>query len=235
MQGFVKGDEVMGFINPIKKGTTAEYIKTVAGNIYQKPENLDFKQTAALPLVGITAIQSLIRKAKLKEGQKVFINGGSGGVGSIAIQIAKYYKCNITATCSTKSIPFVKDFGAHEIIDYTKDDIYSGNDYDVVFDTIGNLSFSKAKRMMKSKASFVTIAPIIYKLLTSRINNIFCGKKIHIVIAASTEEDLKLLKEITEKLPIKPYIHKLYKLEEIQEAHIESESGKVKGKIVIEL
>ena len=134
---------------------------------------MDLSASAVLPLVGLTCIQALTKKTGIKEGDRILINGCSGGVGSTAVQLAKYYNVEVTGVCSTKNLDFSKTLGVDKVIDYTKEPVIGHVLYDIIFDTIGNLKFGQAKKALKPKGTFVTtvkstmkriatICPILY-------------------------------------------------------------------------
>lgn len=232
---YKKGDEVFGYVNVSKKGSSAEFIKVTEDNICHKPENLDLKQAGVIALTGSTVYKSLIDVAKLKKGSKVFINGGTGGVGSFGIQVAKYYDCFVATSCSEKSIPYAKDFGADMIIDYTTDDLFTNEKYDIIFDCVSNLTFFGVGKYLTSKGSLISLKPRPKNLIIAFFNNILSKRKNHIVLATPKKDTLQKVKELYEEGKFKPYIDKTYKFEQIAEAQRYSEAGHTKGKILIEL
>lgn len=125
-----------------------------------------------LPLVGLTALQALSKKASIKEGDHVLINGCSGGVGSAAVQVAKYYNTEVTGVCSTKNLEFSRSIGLDKMIDYTKELVIGQALYDIIFDTIGNLKFGQAKRSLKPKGTFVTTAASFGLVLLSLLHKV---------------------------------------------------------------
>ena len=149
IKNYKVGDEIYGMVSALKGGAYAEYVKVSLENILAKPRNLDFEQAAAVPLAGLTALQSLRNLGKIKQGDRVLINGCSGGVGSFAIQIAKSFDANVTGICSSKNIEFSKNLGADNVIDYTRKNILERDEtYDIFFDVVGNQSFSQIKKLL---------------------------------------------------------------------------------------
>src|SRR6266446_3454067 len=144
---FKPGDEVFG----ICRGALAEYACTLERALVMKPANVPFEQAASLPLAGLTALQGL-RKGKIQPGQKVLINGATGGVGTFAVQIAKSFGADVTAVCSTRNVDLVRSIGADHVIDYTKEDFTKSDQrYDVIFDNVNNHSFSERSRVLTPK------------------------------------------------------------------------------------
>ncbi len=234
--GYKKGDAVWGAVNSLKGGAYAEFVKAKNNEIGLKPENLDFTEAASLPIAGLTAYQSLVYKGGLKAGDHIMINGCSGGVGLAGLQIAKAFGCRVTGVCSTRNVELAKKMGADEVIDYTKEDIikYKGV-YDIFFDTVGNISFSQAKIALKQKGSYITPIPSFKIMLLLPIINITGSKKIKIIFAKLNITDLNKLKEMAENGKLHPVIEKVYSLDQIREAHIRSESGRVAGKLVLKV
>ncbi|RUS16331.1 NADPH:quinone reductase [Endogone sp. FLAS-F59071] len=156
---FKVGEEVYGDNAPKGYGL-AEYAAVPENVVWPKPKNLSFTEAAAIPLAGLTAWQALVETANVTEGQRVLIKGGSGGVGSFAIQIAKYFGAEVTTTCSERNIDLVKSLGADRAIDYTKEnvtEIFKRNDFDIVFDTVGGPLYSSASTLMKPTGRFMTV------------------------------------------------------------------------------
>ena len=211
------GDEIFATPTMLNTGSYTEYIcipqDRKKGVLGLKPKNLSFKEAAALPVGGMTAL-FLLDKAKLRKGQQVLIYGASGSVGSYAVQIAKEKEATVVAVCSSSNFDMVKSLGADGVIDYKEKD-YSllDNNYDIVFDAVGKTSRSKAKKVLKQGGTFVSI-----KALTN-----------------PTQEHLIRLKELAEKQKIKPYIDRCFQLSEIVAAHEYVDKGRKRGNVVIEI
>lgn len=211
------GDEVFGTTTMLKTGSYAEYIclpeKWKHGVVNLKPVNLNFKESAALPIGGMTAL-FLLEKANITLDQKVLIYGASGSVGSYAVQIAKSFGASVTAVCSSSNVELLKSLNADKVLDYTKEDYtLLKNDFDIVFDAVGKTTKAKAKGILNKQGAFVSV-----KMITS--------EKV---------EHLLKLKDLAEKGKIKPIIDKYYSLEEIVSAHKYVDLGHKTGNVVIEL
>jgi len=231
VQRFKVGDPVFGF----GLGSYGEYVGTIESRISNKPKNISFAEAAALPMVALTALQGLRDKAQIKKGDKVLIYGASGGIGHIAVQLARYYGTEVTGVCSSSNLSWVKDLGAHYMIDYTEEDFTKGSKkYDIVFDTVGKLSFSGCLRSLTKTGygiSFSLSAMLPVLLLGSALGK----KKVKTFIAKSSHEDFDFIRDLVEKGEIKPVIDRRYPLDQIVEAHRYTETGHVKGKVVIEI
>jgi len=181
------------------------------GLVAIKPSNLSYEQAAAVPAGGITVLKNF-KKANMKRGQKILINGASGSLGTYAIQLAKYYGAEITGVCSAKNFKLVKSLGADKVIDYTKEDFTKSSEiYDVVYDAVMKTKRSRCKGLLKENGIF--------------LNNNGLGKL--------EIEDLIFLKELIEKEKLKPVIDKTYSFEQIVEAHRYVDKGHKKGNVVI--
>jgi NADPH:quinone reductase-like Zn-dependent oxidoreductase len=231
------GDAVFGMVNAFKGGTYAEFVKVKEEETCLKPENLSFEEAASLPVVAVTAYQSLVRQGQLKQGDHVLINGCSGGVGLSGVQIAKTLGCTVTGVCSTKNVEVAKKMGVDHVIDYTKEDILKGKEaYDIFFDAVGYQSFFQVKETLKSGGTYVTTLPSFQTMVLAPLINVVSSKKIKQVMVTpgkNTAKDLAVLKEMAERGKLVPVLEKVYPFEQIQEAHARSETGRVVGKIVI--
>ncbi|MFC1799398.1 NAD(P)-dependent alcohol dehydrogenase [Candidatus Eisenbacteria bacterium] len=173
----------------------------------------------------------LLRKAKLRSGQKILINGGSGSVGTFAVQIARYLGAEVTGVCSMANLELVKSLGAHEVIDYTKEDFtQSGRTYDAIFDAVMKTSFSRCERSLKQGGAYITVDyPILQALWTSMIGS----KRVVFGTFKNSAENLVFLREIIEAGKLRSVIDKCYPLEETPEAHRYVDTGHKKGNVVI--
>ena len=211
------GDEVFATPTMLDTGSYTEYIcipqERKKGVLGLKPKKLDFKEAAALPVGGMTAL-FLLNKANLSKGQDVLIYGASGSVGSYAIQIAKEQGATVVAVCSSSNLEMVTSLGADSAIDYRKQDYSSlEKKFDIVFDAVGKTSKSKAKKVLKQEGSFVSV-----KSLTS-----------------PKQEHLNKLHELAEGGKVRPYIDKFFPLSDIVAAHEYVDKGQKKGNVVIEI
>lgn len=232
--GFKTGDAVYGS-SFMRFSTYAEYLSLPEdGIIALKPVSLTYTEAAAIPFGGNTALHFL-RKAKIEAGQKILIYGASGATGTAAVQIAKYFDATVTAVCSTGNIALVKSLGADIVIDYTKEDFSkSGEQYDIVFDTVGYSPFSGSIKSLKKNGFYLRLVhmspgPILKGLWISMTGN----KKVIGGVASGSAEDLVFLNKLIDAGQLKPVIDKTYPLEQIVEAHTYVEAGHKKGNVVI--
>jgi 2-desacetyl-2-hydroxyethyl bacteriochlorophyllide A dehydrogenase len=233
---FQVGDEIYTTLNSLSGSAYAEYTAVDAKVACLKPENLTHEQAAAVPLAALTALQALRDKGKIQSGQEVLINGASGGVGSFAVQIAKFFAATVTAVCSAKNIELVKSLGADRIIDYTRQDFTKeGVEYDLIFDVVGNQSFWSCQKSLTANGVYVTTQPYPSYIGQSLLTALIPGKKAKIILLKSNAADLAFLKELIEKGKLRPVIQHTYQLAQIAEAHAESERGHVVGKLVVKV
>jgi NADPH:quinone reductase-like Zn-dependent oxidoreductase len=231
---FKPGDRVYAML-PISVGGYSEYVNVNEDLLSHMPEKMSFNEAAAIPLAGLTALQALRDKGNISKGMKVLINGGSGGVGMFAIQIAKAYDAEVTAVCSGKNKGFVKDFGADHVNDYEKEDFTkSGNKYDIVFDAVAKSSLGKCKKILKEKSVFITTVPSPPVMLRQIINPLV-NKKVFGILTKPLSKDLDYLTNLISQGKLKAGIEKVYSLEEAGHAHKHIETGRVRGKLVIEM
>ena len=233
---FKPGDEVFGGSN----GAYAEYV-TVGKEIAPKPANLTFEEAAAVPIAGLTALQGLRDYGKIQPGQKVLINGASGGVGTFAVQIAKAFGAEVTAVCSTRNIECAHSLGADHVVDYTREDFTrTGQKYDLLFDVIGSQSWSACRRVLKPNATVVLVGgprtPVIGPLghiTKMRLTSLGSGRKVVFFVAKFTPEDLMVLKTLLETGKVKPFVERTYPLPQIADAMRYLGTGHAQGKLVI--
>lgn len=239
---FMKGDQVYGNTGLALLGTYAEYISMPeAGALAIKPANITYEEAAALPNGALTALPFLRDKGKIQSGQKVLINGASGAVGTIAVQLAKYFGATVTGVCSTTNLEMVKSLGADKVIDYTQEDFTkNGQTYDIIFDTVGKLSFSHCKSSLTENGIYLTTVPSPETLLQMLWTSITGGRKVRIAatgLRSSNEKtkELIFLNGLIETGKIKAIIDRSYPLEQTAEAHKYVEAGHKKGNVVITL
>jgi len=231
IEQFKKDDEVFG---AVKAGCHAEYICVSEKDVALKPVNMTFEQAAAVPTCGFMALQGLRDKGNIKPGQRVLINGASGGVGTFAVQIAKSFGAEVTGVCSTRNLELVKSIGADEVIDYTKEDFTkTGESYDLIFDIVAKSSFSKCKSSLKPEGIFVTtkygLRPILRKFWTSMTSS----KKMIPYLGKLNMEDVIFVRDLIEAGKVKSVIDRVYPLSEAAEAHKYMEKGHARGKVII--
>lgn len=235
---FQPGDEVFGDCG--WGGAFAEYVCVTEKRLVLKPANISFEEAAAVFVAAITALQGLRDKGKIQSGQKVLINGASGGVGTFAVQLAKYFGAEVTGICSTRNLELVRSIGADKVIDYTKEDFTNTNQrYDLIIDTVANRSVINLKRALSPNGICVIVG---FSSLSRMFQHMFLGplfsmtghkKIVGLGAAKPNKKDLVLLKEILEAGKIKPVIDRCYPLSEVPEAIRYLEEGHAQGKVVI--
>jgi NADPH:quinone reductase-like Zn-dependent oxidoreductase len=236
---FKPGDAVFG----TGRGAFAEYVRSSEKRIALKPANITFEQAAGIPVAGITALQGLRDSAKLQRGQKVLINGASGGVGTFAVQIAKALGAEVTGVCSTRNVELVRSLGADHVVDYTKQDFTkSGERYDVIFDTVGNHSMSECRRALNPKGIAVMIGgggpdrggfigPLI-EPVKAFLYSPFVSQKFVFFLAEVRRDDLSVLRDLIDAGKVRPVVDRTYPLSQATEAIRYLEQGHARGKVV---
>ncbi len=240
VEKFRPGDEVFGDISECGWGGFAEYVCAGENALALKPANISFEQAAAAPLAGITALQGLRDKGRIAPGQKVLINGASGGVGTFAVQIAKVFGAEVTAVCSTRNLEMARAIGADKAIDYTREDFTrNGRQYDLIFAANGYHSISDYKRALSSNGIYVvsggSMAQVFQALLLGPWISMTGRNKMGAVTARPNQKDLSFIRELLENGRIKPVIDRRYALREVPEALRYLEEGHAQGKIVINM
>lgn len=238
---FRPGDEVFGG----KDGAFAEYVAVRESRaIALKPANITFEQAAAVPIAAITALQALRDKGRIQPGQKVLINGASGGVGTFAVQIAKSFGAEVTGVCSTKNVELVRSLGADHVVDYTREDFTRGGQhYDLILDTVGNRSLLENRRVLNPNGTYIGIGgggpgeqgflgPLfgpVKELVLSK----FVSQKLMFFIADLNQQDLAILADLMRTGKVTPVVDRRYKLSEVPAAVTYLEAGHTRGKVVI--
>ena len=236
---FKLGDEVFGYLpSATGRGTFAEYVCAKEILITQKPANLTFEQAAAVPEAAMTALQGLRDKGNLQPGQKVLINGASGGVGTFAVQIAKAFGAEVTAVCSTRNLEMVRSLGADYVIDYKKDDFtQKGHQYDLILAVNGYHPISDYLRALKPEGSYVVAGGSMLQLAQAAINQKKISntgsQKISIVSLVQSQGDLIFIKELLKSGKIIPVIDASYPISKIVEAFWYFEKVHPKGKVIV--
>jgi NADPH:quinone reductase-like Zn-dependent oxidoreductase len=243
VEEFKNGDQVYGFtgfFGRLGLGAYAEYTcMREAGCLAIKPSNMTYEEAAAIPNGGLTALPFLRDKGKIKNGQEILIYGASGAVGTAAIQLARKFGAKVTGLCSTTNLKLVSSLGATKVIDYTKDDFTkTGQMFDIIFDAVGKISFSKCKNSLKPKGIFLTTVPMPKTMLQTLRNIIIGGKKVRfkatgLMRASKKKRDLIFLTKLIEAGKMKAVIDKRYPLAQIVEAHRYVDAGHKKGNVVI--
>jgi NADPH:quinone reductase-like Zn-dependent oxidoreductase len=238
---FKPGDDVFGG----KGGAFAEYVcRRAEGAVALKPANITFEQAASVNIAGITALQGLRDKGKVQPGQKVLINGASGGVGTFAVQIAKSFGADVTGVCSTRNLDLVRSLGADHVIDYTKEDFAKGEQrYDVILDNVPNHSLSECRRILNPNGKYVMIGGggpndsrwvgpfgrVIHALVLSP----FISQKMGMMMADPSQKDLTTLADMMQSGKLKAVIDRTYKLDQVPDAIRYLEEGHARGKVII--
>jgi NADPH:quinone reductase-like Zn-dependent oxidoreductase len=241
---FKPGDEVFGG----KNGALAEYVCVLADrSVVLKPTNMTFEQAASVPVAAITALQGLRDKGKIQGGQKVLVNGASGGVGTFAVQIAKSFGTEVTGVCSTRNVDLVRSIGADHVIDYTKEDFTKTDQrYDLIFDLVGNHSFSERRRILNPNGICVMagiggagwhdgFATRLFGELNAYVGSRFVSQKFITYIAEFNKKDMMILADLMQSGKMTPVIDRTYKLNQTADALRYLEQGHARGKVVINL
>jgi NADPH:quinone reductase-like Zn-dependent oxidoreductase len=238
VSGIEPGDEVFGGA----AGAFAEYACGKPEELVPKPPGVSFEDAATLNIAGITALQGLRNKGKLRSGQRVLVNGASGGVGTFAVQIAKAMGAEVTGVCSSRNIELVRSIGADRVVDYTREDFSAGDErYDVIFDNVATKPPSAYRRMLEQRGRYVGvgavsmgdwIGPITF-LAGIHLAGMFRSQSMSVMLARPTLEDLAELGRLVESGAVKPVIDRTYPLEETAAAIEYVEDGHARGKVVV--
>ncbi len=237
---FKVGDQVFGSAGA-RRGAYAEYIclpeeseDEEGGLLALKPANMTYEEAAAVPHGALSALVFLRDKGNIQSGQEVLIYGASGGVGTYAVQLAKYFGAEVTGVCSTTNLELVKSLGADKVIDYTKEDFTKdGKTYDVIYETVGKSSFSRNLSSLKEDGIYLAGSAGLLQTFQIAWTSMRGSKKIVVGPGFGSKEDLIFLKELIEAGKIKPVIDRRYPLEQIVEAHRYADTGHKKGNVVI--
>jgi NADPH:quinone reductase-like Zn-dependent oxidoreductase len=234
---FRPGDEVFGS----SRGSFAEYVCASESAVVTKPANVMFEQAASVPIAGYTALQALRNKGHVRPGQKVLINGASGGVGTFAVQIAKSFGADVTGVCSTRNVEMVRSIGADHVIDYTQEDFTrGGRRYDVIVDNAGNHSLAACRRVLSPTGICVMVGgpwrgyiALLTHLIRASVWSRFSNRKLRNFLARTNTEDLAILRDLMEAGKVTPVIDRRYDLSEVPQAIHYLEQGHARGKVVI--
>ncbi|HET9445413.1 MAG TPA: NAD(P)-dependent alcohol dehydrogenase [Steroidobacteraceae bacterium] len=235
---FKPGDEVFGGAD----GAVAEYVVVrETRGVALKPANVTFEQAGSVAIAALTALQGLRDHGGLKPGQKVLINGASGGVGTFSVQIAKHLGAEVTGVCSTRNVDLVRSLGADHVIDYTQQDFATGEErYDLILDNVANRSLSDLRRVLKPNGTVVIVGgapgnwlgPFLPPLKAMMLQP-FVDQKMTMFMAKLTKDDMQLLGEWMETGKVTPVVDRAYALEEAAKAMAYLEAGRARGKVVV--
>lgn len=240
VNAFKPGDEVFG---AFLAGAFAEYASVPESGMVKKPANVTYEQAGSTPVAAMTALQALRDKGQIQPGQKVLLNGAAGGVGTFAVQIAKWLGAEVTGICSTRNVDLVRSIGADHVIDYTREDFTKRDpDIDLILDIVASRPLSACRRVLKRKGTYVAIggpggrwlgplADLMKPLLLSP----FVSQNLTVLMAKPSKTDLTLLGELLDTGKIKPVIDRRYTLRELPQAIAYLETGHARGKVVINI
>jgi NADPH:quinone reductase-like Zn-dependent oxidoreductase len=236
---FKPGDEVFGAC----RGAFAEYACTSESSLVTKPNNVTFEQAGSVPVAALTALQGLRNKGQIQPGQKILINGAAGGVGTFAVQIAKWFGADVTGVCSTRNVEMVGSIGADQVVDYTREDFTKGTQrYDLIFDSVGNHSLSACRRVLNPKGIYIVnggpngrwMGPLT-RGIRARMLSRFVSQSLVMFLTRRSKEDLAVMHELMRAGKVTPVIDRSYTLSEVPEAIRYLEEGHARGKVVITL
>lgn len=228
------GDRVWGKVNSFKGGTYAQFISVKPNDISLMPSNLNFEEAAALPNVGLTAYQGLVGIGHITAGMRVLINGGSGGVGSAAVQLAKALDSDVTAVCSQKNTPLAKELGASRVVDYQTEKLTRDIGlFDIIFDSVATLSFPSVAGLLKPNGKYISTVPSPVDLFLNPVFQMLQKKSAVSFLVKPNHEHLLVLKELVESGKLKPVIEQTFPLDQAAQAHSKSQGGHVIGKLVL--
>ncbi len=228
------GDEVFAMM-PTHWGANAERVALAEDLVVKKPAGLTMNEAAAIPVAAMTSLRGIVTSAQVRRGERILINGASGGVGLAAVQIAKVHGAIITAVCSRESFERVKALGADELIDYKTTDFTAGAEsYDVIFDCIGNAPYAKCSGVLRGRRVHVTTMPTPKTFIRQFFNPLF-GTKVFALLTVGNGQDLETIKSMIDDGKLKPIVDRVYPFAEIATAHEYSKTGRAKGKIVLEM
>jgi 2-desacetyl-2-hydroxyethyl bacteriochlorophyllide A dehydrogenase len=228
------GDKVFGMLDK-NGGGYAEFISVKESQICHIPEGMSMVEAAAVPLAALTALQAFQKGKGVEPGHNILVNGASGGVGSLAVQIAKALDVRVTAVCSTKNMDFVTGLGADKIIDYKKEDFTKlDKQFDTVFDAVAKSSFKKCKKLLAKDGKYVSTLPN-NGLFLHQAFNFSRSKKAYFILAKPSGQDLIIISDFIKNKLLKPHIQKTFPLADGAEAHRLIETERVRGKLVLKV
>lgn len=234
VDAFRDGDAVYGMTNGWKGRTYAEFLAVRASQSALKPSCLSFVEAAAVPLAAMTALQALRDLGRLAGGGHVVINGGSGGVGTFAVQIARILGADVTAICSERNADMVRALGARHVLDYNRDDIRElDRPVDVFFDVFGNRRFPDVRPLLTPRGRFISTVPGLPILTWGLVSRFLPGPRACMVVVKSRRADLETLAGWIEEGRLSPRVDRVYPLDSVPEAHAYIETRRARGKVVL--
>lgn len=236
---FRPGDKVFG---GVEAGGLAEYVSATENSVAPMPNNLTFEEAAAVPMAGLTALQGLRDKGRIKPGQKVLINGASGGVGTFAVQLAKAFGAEVTGVCSTRNVEMVRSIGADHVIDYLREDFTRGGErFHLILDLVGNHSAWECRKVLRPQGVYAAsfgqpdhrwLGPLA-QLARMYLLSLFVSQKMLTFVSKTNAADLIFLKELIEAGKVTPVIDRTYPISETTEAMGYLDEGHTRGKVII--
>lgn len=237
---FQPGDEVYSDLSSCGFSGFAEYVTVPEKYLALRPSNISFEEASAVPQAALVALQALRDLGKIESGQEVLINGASGGIGTFAVQLAKYFGAEVTGVCSNRNLELVRSIGADHVIDYTQENFTKNTkQYDLILATAGYHSIFDYKRVLKEQGHYVStggeMAQIFQPMFLGALISKKGGKTLTGLYHQPSQDQLIEMKELIEAGNVKPVIEKVYPLEEVQAAYAHYDTGRTKGKIVVKI
>lgn len=232
--GIDSGTEVFGMIQAHEGGGCAEIVSVPPDELAVKPANVSMDEAASLPLASLTALQGLRDELQLQRGQKVLLNGASGGVGTMAVQIAKVMGADVTGVCSGRNVEMVEELGADAVVDYTQTDITDLAGYDAIYDIYGSFPWKKAKSSLKPEGRYCTTIPKLDTVFRGALRRLNLHRAA-LVVVQSCRSDLEIIHDMVESESLKPVVDEIYPLDLIREAFEHLETRRTRGKLVVDV
>ncbi|MCK4919923.1 MAG: NAD(P)-dependent alcohol dehydrogenase [Bacteroidales bacterium] len=217
-------------------GTNSEYFKVPENNVLLLPESMPFEDAASIAVTGVAAYQCLLLHGGIEEGMKVLVNGASGGLGIMAVQIAKILGAEVTGVCSSRNIDLVKSLGADRLIDYTEKNLFDEDyQYDIIIDSAGNLNLKNSKKLLTKKGILIKVNISLLTVRDQFISSIFSSKKVKLVLMKVIKEDFQWIRDQIAIGRLKVIVDKIFDLKDCQKAHEYSETLRANGKILLKV